>query len=158
MNHLAYVLFTSGSTGKPKGVMVQHSSLMLFLCHVSGTYQSMVSEHHWHRLYVVTFTFDVSVGVVWRTLACRATLVVGKPNAWLEPAYLVDLLGTQKVTSLWGVPTPFALVMDAAQDVLPLSLVDLHLSGEVRAATPEVSCLVCLRLPPASGSLRLGWP
>ena len=37
----------------------------------------------------------------------------------------------QSVNSLWGVPSPFALVMDAAGDMLPHSLVDLHLSGEV---------------------------
>ena len=35
-----------------------------------------------------------------------------------------------QVSSLWGVPSPFALVMEAAGGALPPSLWDLHLSGE----------------------------
>ena len=130
---LAYVLFTSGSTGKPKGVMVQHSSLVAFLCHEStlgGPYRCLSSEREFCRLYVLSFTFDDSVGVVWRTLVTGARLLVGKPDAWLDPSYLVELMATHNVTSLWGVPSPFALVMDAAQNVLPPSLTDLHLIGE----------------------------
>ena len=57
--------------------------------------------------------------------------MIAKPDAWLDPLYLVTLMKEQSVSSMWGVPSPFTLLMDAAQDVLPLSLVDLHLSGEV---------------------------
>ena len=128
---LAYVLFTSGSAGKPKGVMVQHDSLVTFVSHQSGPYRSASEERNWRRLYVLAYTFTDSVGVVWRTLACSATLVVGKPDSWLDPSYIVHLMAVKHVTSLWGVPSPFTLVMDAANDVLPKSLMDLHLSGEV---------------------------
>ena len=130
---LAYVLFTSGSTGKPKGVMVEHGSLVSFVSHATtaGPYFGVEAEAQVCRLYVVAVTFDVSVGVVWRTLSTGAKLVVAKPDAWLDPSYLLKVIEEQSVNSLWGVPSPWALVMDAAGDALPECLQDLHLSGEV---------------------------
>ena len=52
-------------------------------------------------------------------------MVVAKPDAWLDPEYLHELMMSQKVTSLWGVPSPFALVVQAARGKLAASLVDL---------------------------------
>ena len=129
---LAYVLFTSGSTGKPKGVMIQHSSLVAFITHTSvdGPYKALADELSYVRLYVLAFTFDDSVGVVWRTLVTGAELVIGKPDAWLDPDYLQQTLFKRKVTSMWGVPSPFTALMEVSQGRLPESLVDLHLSGE----------------------------
>jgi len=129
---LAYTLFTSGSTGKPKGVMIEHQSLVCFLCHEGedGPYKAMEVEAKHTRLYVLAYTFDDSVGVVWKTLTSGARLVVGKPDAWLDPPYMVKLMQAMEVSSLWGVPSPFALVMEAAGGSLPGSLWDLHLSGE----------------------------
>jgi len=134
---VAYVMFTSGSTGKPKGVMVVHESLSSFLQHenTDGPYRPLQCEHNYRRLYVIAITFDVSVGVVWRTLVCGSQLVIGKPDGWLDPHGIVELLARHRVTSLWGVPSPFSLVMDAAEGQLPPSLTDLHLSGEVSGLT-----------------------
>ena len=96
---LAYTLFTSGSTGKPKGVMIEHQSLVCFLCHESdeGPYKPMDVESKHTRLYVLAFTFDDSVGVVWKTLVSGAKLVVGKPDAWLDPSYMVELMRSMEV-------------------------------------------------------------
>ena len=137
---LAYVLFTSGSTGKPKALMLQHSSLVAFLSHQSGPYKCWHQEQSHTRLYVLSCMFDDSVGVVWRTLVSGARLYVTKPDAWLDSSYLAHLLNAHSISSMWGVPSPFALVMDAISDVLPAALVDLHLSGE--ALPPELSARV----------------
>ena len=110
--------------------MVEHGSLVAFVTHESGAYGRLCDEHNWCRFYVLTFTFDDSVGVVWRTLASGAQLLIGMPDAWLDPHYLLQKLSAHSVNSLWGVPSPFAIVMDVAQNVLPSSLTDLHLSGE----------------------------
>ena len=129
-SHLAYVLFTSGSTGKPKGLMIEHTSLVTFVNHKSGPYSRLSEEQAWCRLYVLAFTFSDSIGTVWRTLVSGGLLLVAKPGAWLNPEYLVWLICTHHVNSLWGVPSPFRLIMDATQDVIHASLIDLHLSGE----------------------------
>ena len=39
---------------------------------------------------------------------------------------------TPRVTHFEAVPSPFTLVLDAARDTLPLSLIALHLGGEVQ--------------------------
>ncbi len=38
VNQLAYVIYTSGTTGMPKGVMIEHQSLMNYLCWGSSYY------------------------------------------------------------------------------------------------------------------------
>ena len=124
VSHLAYVLFTSGSTGKPKGVMIEHASLVTFINHESGPYSRLSEEQAWCRLYVLAFTFSDYVGVVWRTLSSGGLLLVAKPGAWLDPDYLIYLVCSQHVTSLWGVPSPFGLMMDATQDAIHASLTD----------------------------------
>ena len=57
-----------------------------------------------------------------------ATLCVTKPLAWLDVEYLKHSI-LVNVTSFWGVPSPFAMLIDTLE-VLPPCLVDLHLSGE----------------------------
>jgi len=127
---LAYVLFTSGSTGKPKGVMVQQSSLCAYLGQ-----RLMADGMRRHAgpgdmcLYVLGFTFDVSVACVWQPLTSGATVVVTKPGAWLDPAYLLDLMSAAKVTSMWAVPSPFANVLQTGK-ALPRCLRELHMIGE----------------------------
>ena len=76
-SQLAYVLFTSGSTGKPKGVMVEHASLVVFLRHEStdGPYKLLRDGWSDVRLYVLAYTFDVSVAAVLRTTDCWSTVV-----------------------------------------------------------------------------------
>ena len=67
---------------------------------------------------------------MWRTLSSGGLLLVAKPGAWIVPDYLIHLVCSQHATSLWGVPSPFGLMMDATQDAIHASLTDLHLSGE----------------------------
>ena len=79
--------------------MIEHQSLVCFLCHESdeGPYKPMDVESKHTRLYVLAFTFDDSVGVVWKTLVSGAKLVVGKPDAWLDPSYMVELMRSMEV-------------------------------------------------------------
>eukprot|EP00658_Telonema_sp_P-2_P028460 TRINITY_DN21802_c0_g1_i6.p1 TRINITY_DN21802_c0_g1~~TRINITY_DN21802_c0_g1_i6.p1 ORF type:complete len:145 (-),score=31.26 TRINITY_DN21802_c0_g1_i6:143-577(-) len=122
---LAYVLFTSGSTGKPKGLMVEHGCLVCYLQHRDpglGYSQSWTDQV---SLFLVSFTFDVSVASVWQPLTKAATLVVAKPGAWLEPTYIEGLIHKHRVSHMWAVPSPFGLVLQAMQGVLPLSLIHI---------------------------------
>ena len=128
---LAYCLFTSGSTGKPKGLMVEHGCLVCYLQH--QTPLGYKSNELWRNdisLHLISFTFDVSVAAVWQPITKGATLIVGKPTAWLEPKYIEALINSHQVTHMWAVPSPFSLMLQVMAGQLPPSIRELHLIGE----------------------------
>ena len=116
-----------------QAVAVEHSSLTAFLehRHCPGCYESQPEDAEARVLYVLAFTFDPSVGVVWCTLITGGTLYVAKPGAWLDPRYLNQMCVSSSITAIWGVPTPFTLVLQESRGELSAFLVDLFLMGEV---------------------------
>ncbi|MDP1817999.1 MAG: amino acid adenylation domain-containing protein, partial [Leadbetterella sp.] len=72
---LAYVIYTSGSTGKPKGVMIEHGSLMNYLCWA----KSMCSKENSGRLDFGLYTslsFDLTVTSIYLPLISGGTLTI----------------------------------------------------------------------------------
>ena len=55
--HLAYVIYTSGSTGKPKGVMIEHRSIVNFLCTMAYKPGIKAADS---LFAVTTFCFDIA--------------------------------------------------------------------------------------------------
>ncbi|KAI8820281.1 putative nonribosomal peptide synthetase [Fimicolochytrium jonesii] len=71
---LAYICFTSGSSGKPKGVMVPHRALSNLVRH-----SNVYGYHEGARvLSSLSYTFDPFMVDVFGTLACGATLCMGR--------------------------------------------------------------------------------
>ncbi|WP_460917175.1 amino acid adenylation domain-containing protein [Plantactinospora veratri] len=110
----AFVVFTSGSTGRPKGVVVEHGGL-------------------WNRLVWMWEGFGFGVGEV----VCQKTSVGFVDSVWelvggllagvrsvvvpdevaRDPVRLVDVLGRERVTRLWLVPSLLRAVLDAVPDL-----------------------------------------
>ena len=128
---MAYALFTSGSTGKPKGLMVEHGSLVCFLGHHTPLgYRADSLFREDVSLFLVSFTFDVSVASMWQPITKGATLVIGKPGAWVDPQYIQALIVDHKVSHMWAVPSPFSLTLQVMQGIIPPTLREIHLIGE----------------------------
>ncbi|AVT35245.1 amino acid adenylation domain-containing protein [Plantactinospora sp. BB1] len=114
VGHGAFVVFTSGSTGRPKGVVVEHGQL-------------------WNRLVWMWEGFGFGVGEV----VCQKTSVGFVDSVWelvggllagvrsvvvsdevsRDPLRLVDVLGRERVTRLWLVPSLLRAVLDAVPDL-----------------------------------------
>ncbi len=99
---LAYVIFTSGSTGIPKGVMVEHRAVVNQLCWVRDVLPVTGSDR---ILQKTAFTFDVSVCELFWPVITGSTLVFAKPGGHRDPSYLRELIGQERITNLFFVPS-----------------------------------------------------
>ncbi len=100
--NLAYVIYTSGSTGTPKGAMNQHGGVANRLLWMQDRYGLDASDV---VLQKTPFSFDVSVWEFFWPLAAGARLVMARPGGHRDPAYLVETIQAESVTTLHFVPS-----------------------------------------------------
>ncbi|MEU6371494.1 amino acid adenylation domain-containing protein, partial [Streptomyces sp. NPDC046931] len=108
LRHPAYVIYTSGSTGRPKGVMIPHDAIVNRLAWMQARHPQRAGD----RILQKTPTgFDVSVWEFFWALQVGATMVVAKPGGHRNPAYLVEVIRAQRVTTLQFVPSMLAVFL-----------------------------------------------
>ncbi|KAL4890543.1 hypothetical protein BDV59DRAFT_204255 [Aspergillus ambiguus] len=139
---LAYVLFTSGSTGTPKGVMVEHRNIVAFMQASAGS-----TDCSWtsHRLALLAYTFDASVGDLFGTLGKGGRLSLVRRNH-LMPA-LAKWLDDLTISHLALTPTMGTFLLNDlhAQDLPVPHLKTLVFGGEpfrreiLTQASPEMN-------------------
>ena len=108
--NLAYAIYTSGSTGKPKGVPNVHEGIVNRLLWMQDMYQLTPEDR---VLQKTPYSFDVSVWEFFWPLMMGATLVVARPGGHKDPAYLVNLIAEQKITTLHFVPSMLSIFLEA---------------------------------------------
>ncbi|CCG87978.1 amino acid adenylation [Erwinia piriflorinigrans CFBP 5888] len=146
LDDLAYVIYTSGSTGNPKGAGNSHRSLINRLLWAADEYGLDASDR---VLQKTPFGFDVSVWELFLPLIVGASLVIARPGGHKDPAYLVELIEQQRVTTAHFVPSMLALFLHHPVGRCDDSLRRLVFSGEalpaelleeVLCALPTVTC------------------
>ena len=106
---LAYVIYTSGSTGEPKGVMVNHSSLVNFLCSMRnspGMNQDTV------MLALASISFDPSTLELFLPLMVGAKVVVASEEMTTNPLLLAETINRHHVNMLQATPATWQLLLD----------------------------------------------
>ncbi|MEW2635626.1 amino acid adenylation domain-containing protein [Streptomyces sp. NPDC048389] len=112
-DHPAYLIYTSGSTGRPKGVAVTHRAIVNRLAWMQGEYGLDRGDR---VLQKTPSSFDVSVWEFFWALVEGATVVLARPDGHRDPAYLAELIRTERVTTMHFVPSmlaAFVQVMEA---------------------------------------------
>jgi amino acid adenylation domain-containing protein len=125
--NLAYVIYTSGSTGTPKGAMNTHQGVCNRLLWMQETYPLTANDKVMQK---TPFSFDVSVWEFFWPLMVGAQLVVAKPGGHQEPAYLVELIRQQQITTLHFVPSMLQLFVAESNIAHCHSLKRVICSGE----------------------------
>ncbi|HEX6036828.1 non-ribosomal peptide synthetase, partial [Longimicrobium sp.] len=124
---LAYVIYTSGSTGRPKGAMNAHRGIVNRLRWMQDEYRLDATDV---VLQKTPFSFDVSVWEFFWPLMTGARLVLAKPGAHGDPAYLAELIASRGITTLHFVPSMLAAFVDAGVAARCTSLRRVVCSGE----------------------------
>ncbi len=124
---LAYVIYTSGSTGRPKGAMNAHRGIVNRLAWMQAEYGLGPDDR---VLQKTPFSFDVSVWEFFWPLITGACLVVAKPGGHQDPAYLVQTIAEEGITTLHFVPSMLQVFVEAPGLEACTSLRRVLASGE----------------------------
>ena len=109
-SNLAYVIYTSGSTGRPKGTMNSHRGIVNRLLWMQEEYGLGEDDR---VLQKTPFSFDVSVWEFFWPLMTGAELVVARPGGHQDPAYLVETIVAERITTLHFVPSMLQVFVEA---------------------------------------------
>ncbi|RXH34597.1 peptide synthetase, partial [Bradyrhizobium nanningense] len=129
--NLAYVIYTSGSTGTPKGAQNEHRAIVNRLIWMQNAYGLKPTDV---VLQKTPFSFDVSAWEFFWTLLEGATLVLAPPGAHRDPDALVDLIVTQRITTVHFVPSMLVSFLEAKSVDRCTSLRQVLCSGEALPA------------------------
>jgi len=135
---LAAIFYTSGSTGKPKGVMLSHANVMAGATIVS-TYLGITAADR--LLAVLPFSFDAGMNQLTTVFQQGGTLVLIN---FTFARQIVDLLRTEQITGLAGVPTVWSLLAQPNSTLQKTALPALRYITNTGGAMPQ-SVLKTLR-------------
>jgi len=133
LENAAYVIYTSGSTGKPKGTINHHRAL-------SNLMTSDVAANAFTRddryLSRCALGFDVFVQELLRPFMTGGTLVLAGNEEYRDPAALVQLIQTQRVSVVIAVPAMWKAILDEPGSERCESIRYVFCGGDL--LTPEV--------------------
>ena len=108
--NLAYTIYTSGSTGRPKGVPNLHQGIVNQVLWMRDSYPLSEADRVMQK---TPYSFDVSVWEIFWPLVTGACLVIAKPGGHRDPAYLLNLIEEQGITTIHFVPSMLSIFLEA---------------------------------------------
>lgn len=106
---LAYVIYTSGSTGRPKGVMIEHRSLVNFLCSMQRE-PGLTAEDS--LVAVTTLSFDIAGLELYLPLITGARVVIAQREEVIDAGALQRLLNTSEATVMQATPASWRMLIE----------------------------------------------
>ncbi|MFB6583975.1 amino acid adenylation domain-containing protein, partial [Streptomyces sp. NPDC056402] len=100
--HMAYVIYTSGSTGRPKGVVMSHQGIVNRLLWGQAEYDLGTEDRFLQK---ASIGFDAAVWEFFGPLVTGGGLVLAEPGEHKDPAYLAEIIRSERVTSVDIVPS-----------------------------------------------------
>ncbi|MGO4532519.1 amino acid adenylation domain-containing protein [Paenibacillus sp. 2TAF8] len=131
---LAYVIYTSGTTGKPKGVMIEHRSLVNTAAGYRREYK--LDQFPVRLLQLASFSFDVFVGDIARTLYNGGTMVIVPKDDRIDPSRLHHWIEQERVTIFESTPALIVPFMEYVHEQ------ELDISGMELLITSSDSCSI----------------
>jgi amino acid adenylation domain-containing protein len=113
-NDLCYIIYTSGSSGRPKGVMIEHQSVVNYVCAINQLYKVDRYDHVYQGF---SHAFDAAVEEIWVTLCFGATLIIGTGDIVRSAQDVARLINEWKVTVFSTIPTFLSMIEDDLSSV-----------------------------------------
>ena len=127
------MIYTSGSTGRPKGALNSHRGIVNRILWMQQEYGLTLDDR---VLQKTPFSFDVSVWEFFWPLITGARLVVARPGGHQDPAYLVETIRREGITTLHFVPSMLSAFL-ARQSRIPAWEAQMHSSRGASVGGPD---------------------
>jgi amino acid adenylation domain-containing protein len=141
-DNAAYLIYTSGSTGTPKGAVNTHRGVVNRILWMQDQYGLGADDR---VLQKTPFSFDVSVWEFFWPLVTGACLVVARPGAHGDAAYLAGVMEDEGITTAHFVPSMLRAFLEAPGTGRCTGLRRVVCSGEALSA--ELADRFFARLP-----------
>ena len=123
----AYVIYTSGTTGRPKGAMIEHRSVVNYLCWVN---ENLLGDTVQTVPAVTKPTFDASLKQLFAPLLTGREVWVLPEETAMQPAALLQAIATHAQVGLNCVPSLWTAILEAIE------------CGQVPAPTESLTSLL----------------
>src|SRR5215472_9699190 len=122
----AVILYTSGTTGRPKGAQLTHANLRTNAEVTTGTLLTVQSDDVVMGCLPLFHCFGLTCGLNASVMSGACLILLPR----FTPGAALDLISSQKVTILEGVPTMYAAMLhDPARAAADVSSLRLCVSG-----------------------------
>ncbi|GAA2003259.1 amino acid adenylation domain-containing protein [Catenulispora subtropica] len=115
--NLSYVIYTSGSTGRPKGTLIRHRGIVNYIWWMATDFPLAEGDK---VLQLAGLSFDISVYEMFWAWTCGATVVLGRPDGYKDPQYIVDVMAGEQITAAHLVPSMLRAMLPLVGEPLPL--------------------------------------
>ncbi len=102
------ILYTSGTTGRPKGAELTHANIHLNATRCVEDIQQMTQDDVVMGCLPLFHVFGLVVGLQSAVLAGASLALIPR----FDPAKVIDVIGSQGVTIMQGVPTMYAAILN----------------------------------------------
>lgn len=119
-DNLACIIYTSGSMGIPKGVMLTHQGITNLIHSFILTYNPTTEDKILPLTSIASASF---VGEILPLICAGGTLVLSRPQDYLDPEKLFSLIADHHVSIISTVPTFIAGLNHKKQDLARLRLI-----------------------------------
>lgn len=110
--NLAYIIYTSGTTGNPKGIMVEHRSVVNYICSRIKQYKLGVSDI---TLQLASYSFDGYGSTFYSSLLSGGKLVLLHEDKWRDFFYVKNIIKDKGVTFLSVAPAMYKGILHDAE-------------------------------------------
>lgn len=124
--NLAYIIYTSGSTGRPKGTMIEHKSVVNFICSMKDKMEFKPGQS---ILALTTISFDIFLLETLAPLAAGLKVVIADEQVQMDSKLLLNAIDENGIDIIQATPSRMHLLLQSTNNLAALKKLKVIMIG-----------------------------